>query len=181
MPKFQFLLLDAGIIIGAHELGVWEQLINQCTITITNTVKDQEVYYWYDEHQVGHKIDLDQYIQEGKLNCVEIPRYLLEKFLKVFDPTYLDRLDPGESDSLAFLLNELEKCEDWLISSSDAIVYTVLGRLHLSERGISLEEILQQIGLDRSLAWKYSREFRTKYTRIGEQDSITGIGLQKDK
>jgi ACT domain-containing protein len=48
------------------------------------------------------------------------------------------------------------------------------------ERGISLEEILQQVGLGRSMVWKYTKDFRTKYTKMGKQDGITGIGSKVD-
>ena len=113
------------------------------------------------------------------MKCVDVPSSQLSGFLDKFDPTYLDRLDAGESDSLAFFLNQLDNGENWYISSSDAIVYTVLGRLHLSERGISLEEILYQIGRGRGLKKQYSKEFRIKATKKGEQDGIMDIGLQE--
>ncbi len=32
MPKFHLLLLDAGVVIGAHELGVWDQLLGNLSI-----------------------------------------------------------------------------------------------------------------------------------------------------
>ena len=66
MPKFRFLLLDAGIIIGAHELGVWDHLTQQCEVTVTGTVK-VEADFWYDERGEGHDIDLDIDIEAGRL------------------------------------------------------------------------------------------------------------------
>ena len=43
---------------------------------------------------------------------------------------------------------------------------------------ISLEEILKQIGLYRSLEWQYTKKFREHYTRLGQKDFIQDRGLQ---
>ena len=172
MPKFQFLLLDAGIIIGAHELGVWDSLIQQCTVTITSTV-NQEADFWYDEHGERHEINLSEDINTKKINCVDVPLSQVSDFCKKFGPTYLDRMDPGEADSLAYLSFSNQH---WLIASADSHVFKVLGYLGLGEQGISLEEILQKVGLGREVHWKYRMDFRKKYTLKGEQDGITGLG-----
>ena len=66
-----------------------------------------------------------------------------------------------------------------MISSGDAIVFRVLGNLGRGDEGLSLEEILQQIGLGRKLDWPYSRAFREKYTKDGETDMIQGRGRKR--
>jgi hypothetical protein len=176
MPKFQFLLLDAGIIIGAHELGVWDQLIHQCRITVTRTVKE-EADFWYDEHNVGHEIDLNRDVEAENIKCIDVPLSQVNNFCNEFGPTYLDRMDPGEAESLTHLFYSKE---EWQIASADSHVFKVLGFLGLGERGISLEEILNQVGLGRAVHSKYSRMFREKYTTMGKQDGITGIGSKGD-
>ena len=55
----------------------------------------------------------------------------------------------------------------WLISSADAIVYRVLGGLRRRHQGISLEEVLDEIGLQRPLAYQYTEKFRDKWTHRG--------------
>jgi len=87
----------------------------------------------------------------------------------------LGDLDDGEAESLAYLTKQPV---DFLISSGDAIVYRVLGNLGRRDQGLSLEEILQKIGLGRNLDWPYSKAFREKYTRGGEVDMIQGKGKQ---
>ena len=172
MLKFQFLLLDTGIIIGAHELGVWDHLIQRCEVTITSTVKD-EANFWYDEHGVRCEINLDGNVKAERIKCVDVPLSQVADFCEKFGPTYLERMDPGEADSLAYLFSSEEK---WRIASADSHVFKVLGFLGLGERGISLEEILNKVGLKRGVHWKYSRMFRERYTAMGKQDGITGIG-----
>lgn len=67
---------------------------------------------------------------------------------------------------------------DYLISSDDAIVFRLLGNLGRRDQGVSLEEILQKIGLGRKVEWQYSKAFREKYTKEGETDMIVGRGKQ---
>lgn len=177
MPRLKLLLLDACIVIGLHELGVWDTLISQCDITLTRTVADDEVVLWEDESGGRQYIDRQKFqddIKAGRINCIDVPLSMIEAFKEKFDLSYLDRLDAGEAESLAFLCASKE---EWLISSADIIVFKVLGRLGLVERGVSLEEILDKVGLSRRVDWKYSKAFRVKYTKQGQQDSITGPDL----
>jgi hypothetical protein len=100
----------------------------------------------------------------------------LRTFRDQFDPVYLGDLDDGEAESLAYMMKQ---SADFLISSGDAIVYRILGNLGRTEQGISLEEILQKIGLGLSLEWPYSKAFREKYSKDGEADMIRGRGRKR--
>jgi hypothetical protein len=52
-----------------------------------------------------------------------------------------------------------------------------LGLLARTEQGISLEEVLIQIGLSRQLEWKYTKKFREKYMQMGKIDSAQNKGI----
>ena len=161
--KFQLLLLDANIVIYLCELNLWDTFIQNCSVTLTQTVVDEVASY-----------DLQPYIRDGKIQCIEVPLAIVNKFMKKYSPVYLDRLDPGEAESLAFLMDSQE---EWLISSSDEIVFKTLGREGRSEQGISLEEVLSKIGLTQSnLSTQYPKEFRVNVTKKGQIDNITGFG-----
>lgn len=41
MKKFSFLLLDTGPIIKLFELGIWDDFIKRCDVTISRTVAEQ--------------------------------------------------------------------------------------------------------------------------------------------
>ena len=58
-------------------------------------------------------------------------------------------------------------------------MFRVLGLLNRSDQGISLEEVLQKVGLGRSVAKQYTKQFRERYAREGEQDSVRGRGLKQ--
>jgi hypothetical protein len=69
----------------------------------------------------------------------------------------------------------LDQCDVHL----SRIVYRVLGNLGRRDQGVSLEEVLQKIGLGRKVGWQYSKAFREQYTRQGETDGIQGRGRKK--
>ena len=92
-----------------------------------------------------------------------------------FDPSYLEKLDPGETEALV-KLESLPR--DSRLCSADAIVFKVLAALGRDEQGVSLEEILGTLGLSRSLGWAFGRKFREKYSKDGHIDAIQGRGLK---
>lgn len=177
MPKFKLLILDAGVVIRLHELGIWQQVLDQCDVHLSRIVAEKEVLFEPDdEGGYGDDIDLSPDINNGKVLVFDVAASELKSFRDQFDPLYLGDLDDGEAESLAYMV---QQTDDFLISSGDAIVYRVLGNLGRSDQGISLEEILQKIGLGRQLEWAYSKAFREKYTNDGAADMIQGRGKKK--
>ena len=167
MPKLKLLILDANVVIYLFENGLWQPILAQCEIHLSRIVADDEVRYYHGK-EADKVIDLSDEVTKGRVHLFDLSPSDLKQFVDQFDPLYLDRLDPGESESLAFLV--LTK-EEYLISSGDAIVYRVLGNLNRGHQGISMEEVLQKLGLTRSkIPRQYSKQFRESYTNEGEQD-----------
>jgi len=176
MKKFQFLLLDAGPIIKLFELGSWEKLIERCHVTVARTVVEEAVH-------TGQRCSLDyicfpfeEAAEQSRIRIIDVPLPAIQSFLR--DSTIGEKyaIDPGEAETLAFLANT---SEEFVLCSADGAVFRVLGLLGKSQQGISLEEVLQQIGLCRgNLGWEYSKKFREKYTRMGRADSIQGRGIR---
>jgi len=180
MPKFQRLLLDANVIIYTHELGVWKQLTEKCATNITRSVLEEAIY-WSDNGGICHPIDLNPYIRAEKVGCIDVPLSQVDSFTLKFGPYYLDRLDPGEADSLAFLYYSTD--DEYHICSSDGIVFRVLGSLAMPDRGISLEEVLQQIGLSRPFDedhQQYTKAYRISLTKKGKVEGFTGMALKPE-
>ena len=177
MPKLKLLILDAGVVIRLHELGIWDQVRDQCDIHLSRIVAEREVLFQPgDEGEYGEDIDLSPDIDSGKVRIFDVGVSDLKDFRDQFDPLYFGDLDDGEAESLAYMMKQTG---DLLISSGDAIVYKTLGNLGRGDEGISLEEILQKIGRGRSVDWPYSKAFREKYTTQGQADMIQGIGKKK--
>ena len=177
MPKLRLLILDAGVVIYLHELQIWQSLLAQCEVFLSRIVAEKEVLFQPgDEGEYGEDIDLAPDISAGRVQVFDVNASEVKRFRDSFDPTYFGDMDDGESESLAFLVGQPS---DYLISSGDAIVYRVLGNLGRGDQGISLEEILQRIGLGRKVDRQYSKVFREKLTQIGAADMIQGRGKRQ--
>ena len=174
MRRLQFLLLDAGPIIKLFELDIWEQFIRACDVTITRTVAENEVVFASKEGDKEY-IDLMRYEKQGQIKIVDVEPSAVKTFYDKFDLLYKDIIDPGENETLAFLHTS---SENWRVCAADHAVFRVLGLLGKGEQGISLEEVLREIGLGRNLEWQYTKKFREKYTHIGRLDSVQDKGLQ---
>ena len=172
MKKLPFLLLDAGPIIKLFELGMWEAFIEKCDVTICRTVATEAKWASQDFEDI--RIDLDSYEQRGFVNVEDVDLRLVKDFYARLKPGYRESIHDGEKETLAFMC---DLTEDWRLCAADGAVFRVLGLLGRGEQGISLEEVLKEIGLWQSMEWQYTKNFREKYTRMGQADSIQGRGL----
>ncbi len=57
-------------------------------------------------------------------------------------------------------------------------MFRVLAQLDRAEQGISLEEVLQQIGFGRDVSQQFTKAFRIKWTKSGAEEKIRGVGLK---
>ena len=174
----KLLLLDADVIIIAHELDVWDQLVEKCSISVTETII-KEADYWCDHKGEQHIIDLESYVRKGQIDAISVELSKVRRFRQRFTPVYLENMDPGESETLAFI----DSSDDtWRYCSGDAIVYKVLGCLAKGDQGISLEEVLSQCGTGLSSGKHLAhltKAYRETQTRQGQRDGITGMGLTR--
>lgn len=170
--KFSLLLLDADIVISLFKLGIWDQVIERCDIHLAKTV-EKEAHFYEDERGQRHDFSLEEYSRQGRITVYDMSISELKAFLDLFDTTYLDKLDPGETESLVFLISNSPECK---LASADKIVYRILGNIDRSDQGISLEEILEQIGLGCELPYPLSRKYREKWTAKGFAEKMQGIG-----
>jgi hypothetical protein len=178
MSKLKLLILDASDVIHLHEFGIWGKLIGLCEVHLARTVVDIEAEYFEKDGET-HPIDLADDIATDRVRVFEVSLADISRFRGQFDPLYVGELDPGETEALAYLT---QSADSFRISSGDAIVYRVLGRLNLGEQGISLEEILSKVGLSQNkMPWPCQKKFREKYTKAGETDAIQGKGLKRTK
>ena len=171
MKKFQFLLLDAGPIIKLFELGIWDEFINRCDVTVCRTVAEEAK--WASRESEDIPINLESCEKDDRIRVVDTEVSVVQAFFSRFDLSYRAELHDGEKETLALLDTSPEP---WRVCSADAAVFRILGVLGKAEEGVSLEEVLKQIGLGRSLEWKYSERFRSKYTSLGQTDAIQGKG-----
>jgi len=173
MKRLRFLLLDANVVIKLFEFGLWSKAIEKCEFWIAETVIGETEFFFNAEGQ--NAIDLSADIAAGRVTKFVVPADQIAKFQDQFRPDYLDRIDPGEAESLAYLMTSTDAC---LLCSGDSIVFRILGRMGRGEQGISLEEVLQQIGFTAAISSQYRRDFRDRWTKRGQQDMVQTIGLK---
>lgn len=172
--KLKSLLLDANIIIELHRLRLWDEVTAKWCVLLAETVVGEAQFY-SDDKGVPYDIDLQPYIDEGKVDVFELTPSEVQGFLGKFGPIYLEQLDPGEAETLAYLLGGQDRGQ---LCSADKIVYRVLGNASRSADGISLEEVLQQVGLGRSLDRPFTKAYREEWTKKGFADHLGGRGLR---
>lgn len=173
MMRFRLVLLDANVVIQLFELGAWQQVAERCEILLSRTVIDEAHFYERDGERFD--IDWDELTKDSSIQIRSVSPNDVQAYCKRFDKDYYDKMDPGEAESLVLLEREAEA----RICSADKIVWRVLGNINQPERGISLEEILQQIGLTKPLPDRFSKRFREQWCRQGSQDHFLGKGDRK--
>ncbi len=175
MKKFRLLLLDANVVIELFRMGLWDKFISACDVHLARTVVE-ESKYWEDDIGQKHVINLTSFEQNGRITVHDVELSELNAFTDPFGLDILEKLDLGESESLSILCSSKEQ---FRISSSDKIVYRVLGALSRSEHGISLEELLQAVGITKKLEPKFSKVFRDEWSQRGFTEGFSGLAFKK--
>lgn len=166
MKKFQLLMLDAGPIIGLFEMGLWDKFVEKCDVVIGRTVA-REAQYARRETADVH-IDIQPY--EGKITVIDVDTAKVRNFRTNYLNKCNYRIDDGEMELLAMLFSS-EK--PYKLCTADGPVFQILARYNKMEQGLSLEEVLNEVGLSRSqLSWIYTKKFREKHTKLGQMDAI---------
>lgn len=171
MRKLPFLLLDAGPIIKLFELGIWEQFIERCDVVITRTVVEEAVHTGGCDYLSYIDFPFEKADEQGRIKIIDMSLSDIQSFLRDSTIGMKYAIDPGEAETLAFLSNS---SENFNLCTADGPVFRALAFLDKDESGISLEELLQKVGLltSQKLEWRFSKKFREKYARMGQIDSI---------
>lgn len=177
ITKLKCVLLDANIIIKAYELGIWRKLIQSLDIIVSSIIaRDEVLFYSTKEGGIPSEINLSSLIAEGKIREVEGDSTDMALLNDLFDQVFLGGFHEGEEESLSLLYCE-KLDEDVLFCTADAIAIHALAMIGLSERGISLEKLLNSIGLNKPLPTQYSEKFFKENIKRGQIKRITGDGL----
>jgi hypothetical protein len=177
MKKLTFLLLDANVVIFLFKVGIWDALVAECDIRLARTVM-REAHFYEDDRGARVDFDLAPYERDGRIAVFEVPLPEITAFREDFDASYLERLDPGETESLACLTKASTESQ---LCSGDSIVFRVLGNLDRGERGVSLEEVLRTLGRSRALPRQFTKAFREQWTARGVEERLRGTGALSRK
>lgn len=160
--RSRLLLIDTCVVIEAHRLDVWQALLSQWQVILPETVVGEAILVAreFDDFDLR----LEHEIEEGLIQSPSLDASSL-KIVMARCPPFPGKIDAGELECLAFLLEDAD--ESSLICSSDAVVFRYLAWVQLSQRGISLEEVLRGIGLGLPLSFRLRKAFRKLWNQRG--------------
>jgi hypothetical protein len=177
-PKF--LLLDANIVIEAYILGIWQPLIERVEVLIPSIViKDEALFFRKEENGVPPAIRLEELVEREEIKEISASADDIADLHSVFDRVFVQGLHDGESEALAWLLKRGGE-QGLFFCTSDAHAIQALAMLGRSRQGISMEELLKSIGLEKPLSRQFTEEFFKSSLERGQRNRISGTGLAKD-
>jgi len=170
------LILDAGPIIGLHELGAWETFVERYEVVVPQLVLDDEALFHSKDANTGlsQPTDLAGDVRAGR---VLVGSAGLTAFSRVAT-TFTDAIElhDGELEALA-LLTQDETYDEHVFCSADGAAIEGACMLGLTDRCLSLEELLGMAGLGRAVSWRFSKKFTDLHKREGGERAVTGFGL----
>ena len=170
MKRLRLLLLDANIVIKLMEENIWGEVVSRCEIHVARSVF-REVQHTKDYDGDAIEVSLKADEASGQIKVFEVAAGNLAKFKSLFVNTVVEKLDAGELESLVFLFSQ---DETYSLASADGVVFRVLGGCDRGDQGISLEEILNRIGLSRDVGRQFGKVFREEWTSKGFAAQMQG-------
>lgn len=168
-------LLDACIVIDAYSLGVWKDLVAAAQVVAPSIVIHNEAQFYESERgAVPTEIDLSRLLGCGMIEEEAASTSEMRAVLAYFDRSTREGLDPGEIEALAII----ERVPDGTISfcTADRLAVEALAMLGHSECGVSMEAMLDSVGLHRELPVRCTERRFRQYIEYGRTLRLQGKG-----
>ncbi|MFA4965083.1 MAG: hypothetical protein WC709_05530 [Thermoleophilia bacterium] len=171
------LILDAGPIIGLHELGAWAAFVDRYEVVVPQLVLSDEALFHSRDADSGftQQIDLRHDVVAGRVLVASASLVALSRVASRFSEAI--ELHEGELEALA-LLTQAEDFAEHVFCSADAAAIEGACMLGLAERCESLEHLLGLAGLGRPVTWRFSKRFTDAHKDEGLKRAVTGFGLR---
>jgi hypothetical protein len=144
--KSKLVILDANVIIKAHELGVWNGLTSQYHIHLPSTVLFSEAKYFISK-STGQRVDIDMnsYVSSGNIQEIQSSADDLKQLQVTVSENFFQALDPGELEALAILHSGQHP--DFQFCTGDQSAIKAMSVLGLSSQAVSFEKLLKSSGI----------------------------------
>ncbi len=170
-------LVDACIVIEAHELGLWGVLMSCLKLAIPSIIIRES------EHFIGAdgwptEIDVPGYVRAGNVIEMEAALADLADLYNYFDPFFGQSIDEGEAEALALI--KAGKAPDAFFCTADGPAIQALAMLGHGEVGVSFERLAAESGctLPKQARKNLREEFFAKHLKEGRKRRITRAGLR---
>lgn len=174
--KPRLLLLDAGAIFAALSHECWDALVASYEVVIGATIVREEAIFFTNQHGERIEIDLPAEVARGRIREVEMTALQVQTVRERFERDFRDRLDDGELESIAYLLENA--AEDIRFVSGDGPAIEAVAMLDDDARALSLEEALEYCGQTKRLRHQFRRDFTRAKLSEGNMRRIQGRGLR---
>lgn len=154
--KPRLVLLDAGAVIHAHKCGAWSQLCQQYDVVIPAIVIGEAAFF-VDQDGRRVPIDVGPDVTSGRVTKYAAPASDVALTLKRLPTQLVARIHDGEIEALTYLCVEGTADTAFVSADGGAIEATVV--LGVSDVAMSLQQILQSIGLTKNLPKEHTEEF----------------------
>lgn len=155
---------------------MWANLLERVHLVVPSVILG-EVDGYYDPVTGDYiPIHLRKEVEQGLITEVTATAEHLAVFMGRFDSTFAQRMDAGEREALALL--HAGECAEHRFCTADGAAIPALCLLDMSEKGVSLETLLNEVGLSRTLPPKYREKFFVNMRAQGVEERIRGVGLR---
>ncbi len=161
MTRPRLLLLDADACIRAHQCDGWAILRERYEVVVAETVVN-EVTFYDDIDLQRHFLDLQGEVQAGLIGQCSVTLDEQAALLAKLHPSLRARLDPGEIEILAHLIQHAQT--DIALVTGDGAAIATAHALGFSQQMLSLEAAFQRIG--------YTMRLRVDMTERKFQDQL---------
>jgi hypothetical protein len=112
-------LFDAGPIIKLFELGIWDEFIEKCDVTVSQIVANQANRASLEFEDI--RIDIKPYEEQGLIKIIDVEPSAVEAFYKKFSLLHRYDIHDGEKETLVLL----QRCpggakeQDWVAEGEE--------------------------------------------------------------
>ncbi len=172
-------LLDASVIITAHEIDVWNALLREVNVAVISIIAhDESLFFSKEAGLVPASINITALIEQGDIPEISASVSDIKRVRAVFDEELNMGLHDGEVEAIAILY--ADESDSFLFCTSDKVAIRVLAMLVLSDNGVSFEEVLMATGLLKPLPYEYRTAYFDRYITEGQTARIQGKGAPYD-
>lgn len=173
------LLLDANVIIAAHELGIWDLLVGRYRILVPSVVVRTEVLFYSTGSRGCGRIPIHLSEQVRALRIEELTATATElaRVYSGFDLSFVGGLHAGEAEGLALFL--AGRVREAAFCSGDRLAIQALAMLGFAQQCVSLEVLIGRKKHDGILESQFTEGFLSRNLSIGKDNRITGMGLNR--
>lgn len=174
--SLKLLLLDADIIIDLLGFDLFDSLLNANEVYVCSTVVD-EIKTYKDQGIMTNINFRQRYIDTEKVTELSASISEEEEMLKQLPDLFRESIDLGEIESLSILINRSDL--NFKFCSCDAKAIRALSHLRVSEKGISLEEVLNKFKHNKvDLKVRHLKEYFQDNVKRGIVEFIQNVKLK---